>query len=75
MQVKKQELELDREQQTSSKSEKEHVKAIWSPCLFNLSAEYIMRNAGLDTKMWRLAGADERHRRPGERAGPGLGKC
>ena len=21
---------------------------IWSPCLFNLYAEYIMRNAGLD---------------------------
>ena len=21
---------------------------IWSPCLFNLHAEYIMRNAGLD---------------------------
>ena len=48
MQVKKQELELDREQQTSSKSEKEHVKAIWSPCLFNLSADYIMLNARLD---------------------------
>ena len=24
------------------------VKAIWSPCLFNLYAEYIMRNAGLE---------------------------
>ena len=48
MQVKKQELELDREQQTSSKSGKEHVKAIWSPCLFNLSADYIMLNARLD---------------------------
>ena len=48
MQVKKQELELDREQQTSSKSEKEHVKAIWSPSLFNLSADYIMLNARLD---------------------------
>ena len=48
MQVKKQQLELDREQQTSSKSEKEYVEAILSPCLFNLSAEYIMRNARLD---------------------------
>ena len=25
-----------------------HQGCIWSPCLFNLSAEYIMRNAGLD---------------------------
>ena len=38
------------EQQTGSKSGKEYVKAIYllSPCLFNLHAEYIMRNAGLD---------------------------
>ena len=27
---------------------KEYVKAILSPCLFNLYAEYIMRNARLD---------------------------
>ena len=40
MQVKKQQLELDTEQQTDSKSGKEY--------LFNLYAEYIMRNAGLD---------------------------
>ena len=48
MQVKKQQLELDMEQQTASKSGKECVNAILSPCLFNLYAEYIMRNAGLD---------------------------
>ena len=49
MQVKKQQLEMDMEQQTSSKSGKEYVKAVLlSPCLFNLYAEYIMRNAGLD---------------------------
>ena len=38
------------EQQTGSKLEKEYVKAIYilSPCLFNLYAEYIMRNAGLE---------------------------
>ena len=50
MQVRKQQLELDMEQQTGSKSEKEYVKAvcILSPCLFNLHAEYIMRNAGLE---------------------------
>ena len=38
MQVKKQQLELDMEQQT----------AILSPCLFNFYAEYIMWNAGLE---------------------------
>ena len=48
MQVKKQQLELDMEQQTSSKSGKEYIKAVLSPCLFNLYAEYIMKNAGLD---------------------------
>ena len=48
MQVKKHQLELDMEQQTGSKSGKEYIKCILSPCLFNLYAEYIMRNAGLD---------------------------
>ena len=48
MQVKKQQLELDMEQQTGSKSGKEYVKAILSTSLFKLCAEYIMRNAGLD---------------------------
>ena len=48
MQVKKQQLELDMEQQTGSKLWKEYVKAILLLCLFNLYAEYIMRNAGLD---------------------------
>ena len=47
MQFKKQQLELDMEQCTGSKLEKEYVKSV-SPCLFNLCAEYIMRNAGLD---------------------------
>ena len=28
----------------------EHQGCILSPCLFNLCAEYIMRNAGLDEK-------------------------
>ena len=38
------------EQQTGSKLEKEYVKAVYlSPCLFNLYAEYIIRNARLDT--------------------------
>ena len=48
MQVKKQQLELDIEQQTGSKFGKEYVKAVYFHCLFNLYAEYIMRNAGLD---------------------------
>ena len=52
MQVRKQELELDMGQQTGSKQVKEYVKAAYlcvlSPCLFNLYAEYIMRNAGLE---------------------------
>ena len=50
MQVKKQQLELNMEQWTGSKLWKKYVKAVYilSPCLFNLYAEYIMRNAGLN---------------------------
>ena len=48
MQVKKQKLELDMEQQTGSKSGKEHVKAVLLPCSFNLYAEYIMQNVRLN---------------------------
>ena len=48
MHVKKQQLELDMEQQTGSKSGRVYVKAILSPCLFNLHAEYLMKNTGLD---------------------------
>ena len=49
MQIKKQQLELDMEQQTGSKLGKEYVKAcILSLCLFNLHAEYIMQNARLN---------------------------
>ena len=49
MQVKKQQLELDMEQQAGSKLEKEICQGcILSPCLFNLYAEYIMQNARLD---------------------------
>ena len=49
MQIRKQQLGLDMEQQTGSKSGKEYVKPLYceTPCLFNLYAEYIMRNAGL----------------------------
>ena len=49
MQVRKQQLELDMEQQTGSKSGKGiHQGYILSPCSFNLYAEYIMRNARVD---------------------------
>ena len=49
MQVRKQQLELDMEQQTGSKIGKGVCQgSILSSCLFNLYAEYIMRNAGLE---------------------------
>ena len=49
MQVKKQQLELDMEQQTGSKLERStsRLHTLLSPCLFNLYAEYIMQNARL----------------------------
>src|SRR5574341_1734020 len=46
-QVRKQQLELDMEQQTCSKGKGVCQGCILSPCLFNLYAEYIMKNAGL----------------------------
>ena len=49
MQVKKQQLEPDPEQQTGSKFGKwVHQGCVLSPYLFNFYAEYIMRNAWLD---------------------------
>ena len=48
MQVKKQQLELDMEQQIGSKSGEESIKAVLSPCLFDLYAEYIMWNSWLE---------------------------
>ena len=54
MQVRKQQLELDMERQTGSKSGKKYVKAVYCHWLFNLYAKYIMRNAGLDEGQPRI---------------------
>ena len=49
MQVKKEQLESDMEQQDWFQIGKEELQCcIFSPCLFNLYAEHIMWNAGLD---------------------------
>ena len=49
MQVRKQQLELDMEQQIVSKYRKEYIKVVYCQgCLFNLYAEYTMPNARLD---------------------------
>ena len=56
MQIKKQQLEMDMEQQTGSKLGKEYIKDVYcqlSPCLFNLYAEYPMRNAQAEIKIAR----------------------
>ena len=48
MQVKKQQLKLDMEQQTGFKSGKEYVKAVYCHPAYLTYAEYIMRKAKLD---------------------------
>ena len=48
MQVKKQQLELDMEQQTASKSGKEYVKAVYCHPTYLIYMQNIMRNARLD---------------------------
>ena len=55
MQVRMQQLEVDMEQQIGSKLGKEYIKAVYlSPYVFNLYAEYIMRNSGLDESQARI---------------------
>ena len=48
MQVKKQQLELDMEQHWFQIMREVCQGCVLSPCLFNLYAEYILRNAGLE---------------------------
>ena len=54
MQVKKQQLELDMEQETGKTRDMEQIGKgvcqgyILSPCLFNIYVEYIKRNAWLE---------------------------
>ena len=48
MQVRKQQLELEMEQQTGSKYAKEYIKAVYCHPAYLTYAEYIIRNAGLE---------------------------
>ena len=50
MQVRKQQLEPDMEQQTGSKKEKDYIKAIYRHPVYltYTQSKYIMRNAGLE---------------------------
>ena len=69
MQVKNQQSELDMGQWTGSKLEKKYVKAVYlSLYLFNLYAEYIMWNAGLDEAQARtkIAGRNINNLRYGD---------
>ena len=54
MQVKKQQLELNMEQQLVPNKERSTWGCILSPCLFNFNAEYIMRNVRLDEAQARI---------------------
>ena len=53
MQVKKQQLEQNVEK-TGPKLGKGYVKAVLSPCLFNLYVEYILHNARLDEAQTKI---------------------
>ena len=54
MQARKQQLELDMEQDWFEIGKGVHQGCILSPCLFNLHAEYIMRNDGLEEAQARI---------------------
>ena len=65
IQIRKQQLELDMEQQTVSNRERICQGCILSPCLFNFYAEYIMRNTGLEETQAgiKIAGININNRR------------
>ena len=54
MQVRKQQLELDMEQTGSKLGKGVRQGCILSSCLFNLYAEYILQNAGLNESQARI---------------------
>ena len=56
MQVKKQQLELDMEQQTGYKSGKEYVKAVYCHLAHLTICRVRQRNAGLDEAGIKIAG-------------------
>ena len=54
MPVKKPQLELDMEHRLVPNWKGVHQGCILSPCLFNLHAEYVMKNAGLEDAQARI---------------------
>ena len=48
MQVRKQQLELDMEQQTGFKQEKEYIKVVYCHPVYLTSMQSTLRNAGLE---------------------------
>ena len=55
MQAKKQQLEMDVEQQTDSKLGKEQIKAVYCHPAYLTYPEYIMQNARLDETRDQIA--------------------
>ena len=60
MQVRKQQLEVDKEQKTGSKWGKEYVKAVYCHPAYLTYAEYTMQNARVDESLAgiKIAGRD-----------------
>ena len=61
MKGKKQQLELDMEQQTGSKLGKEYVKTVYCHPAYLTYAEYIMQNGGLDETQAGIKIARKKH--------------